>query len=137
MQPTGNPIFDGIASLVIGLILGGTAIWLAIETKGLLIGESANRAVVEDIRRLAKAANEVEEVNEVLTMHMGPDYILVTLSVRFVRGTPAERIENAIVTLDRRIKREHAAIKRVFVEAEARRGVDELPGTASKQKAPE
>ncbi|QEA38779.1 cation diffusion facilitator family transporter [Pistricoccus aurantiacus] len=136
-QWTGNPIFDGIASLVIGLILGGTAIWLAIETKGLLIGESANRAVVEDIRRLAKAANEVEEVNEVLTMHMGPDYILVTLSVRFVRGTPAERIENAIVTLDRRIKREHAAIKRVFVEAEARRGVDELPGTASKQKAPE
>ncbi len=59
-QWTDNPIFDGIASVLIGLILGGTAIWLAIETKGLLIGESANPSVVESIRGLAGEAEGVE-----------------------------------------------------------------------------
>ncbi|WP_251977025.1 cation diffusion facilitator family transporter [Salinicola avicenniae] len=126
-QWTGLYVFDGIASVVIGLILGGTAIWLARETKGLLIGESANRHVVEDIRELAAAADGVEGVNEVLTMHMGPNFILVTLSVRFTRGTPAERIETAIADLDCRIKASHDSVKRVFVEAEARAGVDDVP----------
>jgi len=124
---THNPIFDGIASVIIGLILGGTAIWLAVETKGLLIGESANRGVVDAIRRLAGDTDAVESVNEVLTMHMGPDFILATLSIRFRRGTPAERIERAIATLDRDIKAEVPTVKRVFVEAEARADVDERP----------
>ncbi|MCU7808689.1 MAG: cation diffusion facilitator family transporter, partial [Candidatus Thiodiazotropha sp. (ex Semelilucina semeliformis)] len=48
-QLTGNLLFDGLASVIIGLILVGTAIWLAYETKGLLIGESANRSVVEGV----------------------------------------------------------------------------------------
>ncbi|WP_224418108.1 MULTISPECIES: cation diffusion facilitator family transporter [Modicisalibacter] len=130
---TGNPVFDGIASIVIGLILGGTAIWLAVETKGLLIGESANRSVVEAIRRLAGEADGVEAVNEVLTMHMGPDFILATISIRFARGTPAERIEGSIAELDRRIKAEVDTVKRVFVEAEARAGVDERPDHGDSQ----
>ncbi|GAB2780768.1 cation diffusion facilitator family transporter [Halomonas shantousis] len=119
-QWTGNPVFDGIASVIIGLILGGTAIWLAVETKGLLIGESANRSVVDNIRRLAGQAEGVETVHEVLTMHMGPDYILVNLSVHFARGTPAESIERSIVTLDRAIKQAHPHVKRIFVESESR-----------------
>ncbi|WP_280541001.1 cation diffusion facilitator family transporter [Chromohalobacter sp. 11-W] len=126
-QATGNPVFDGIASVVIGFVLGGTAIWLAAETKGLLIGESANRDVVETIRQLAGQADGVEAVNEVLTMHMGPDFILVTLSIRFQRGLPAERIERAIAELDRAIKAEESMVKRVFVEAEARADVDDPP----------
>ncbi|MCK2046766.1 cation diffusion facilitator family transporter [Chromohalobacter moromii] len=126
-QATGNPIFDGIASVVIGFVLGGTAIWLAAETKGLLIGESANRDVVETIRQLAGQADGVEAVNEVLTMHMGPDFILATLSIRFQRGLPAERIERAIAELDRAIKAEESMVKRVFVEAEARADVDAPP----------
>jgi cation diffusion facilitator family transporter len=74
-QVTGNLYFDGLASIVIGLILGGTAIWLAYETKGLLIGESANVKVIADIRKIVAGYPLVEHVNEVLTMHMGPKYI--------------------------------------------------------------
>lgn len=125
-QWTQNPVFDGISSVIIGLLLGGTAVWLAIETKGLLIGESANRGVVDSIRRLADDPQDVEKVNEVLTMHMGPDYILVILSVRFTRGTPAERIEAVIAQLDHRIKSEHEKVRRVFIEAEAHRDSDAL-----------
>lgn len=126
-QWTGILLFDGIASVIIGLLLGGTAIWLAKETKSLLIGESANQNVVENIRQLAGSADGVEGVNEVLTMHMGPNFILVNLSVRFARGATAEQIERTIARLDREIKQAHDSVKRVFVEAEARAGVDEIP----------
>lgn len=60
-------------------------------------------------------------------MHMGPNFILVNLSVRFARGTTAEQIERTIARLDREIKQAHDSVKHVFVEAEARAGVDEIP----------
>lgn len=118
-QVTGNPVFDGIASILIGVILGGTAVWLAIETKSLLIGERANSEVVDGIRQLAESLDEVEKVNELLTMHMGPDYILVNISIRFKRKQLTRQIEAVIQELDTLIKSEYAMVKRVFVEAEA------------------
>lgn len=120
---TGQLWLDGAAAVVIGLILGATAIWLAYETKGLLIGESANRQVVHDIRDLASANPRILHVNEVLTMHMGPDFILVNVSVDFADGVPSEDIELGIAALDREIKRRHPQVKRVFVEAEKRAAV--------------
>jgi cation diffusion facilitator family transporter len=117
---TGMVIFDGIASIVIGLILGGTAIWLAYETKGLLIGESANPHVVAGIRAIAADTPHVEHFNEVLTMHMGPDFILVTISIDFVDGIDADTVENTIADIDRRIKQVYPQVKRVFIEAEKR-----------------
>jgi cation diffusion facilitator family transporter len=119
-QLTGLYLFDGAASIVIGLILGGTAIWLAHETKSLLIGESAGQNVVEDIREIAKSYTKVERVHEVLTMHMGPDFILVNISVKFRQGSNAREIESTIARLDAAVKRVFPAVKRVFVEAEAR-----------------
>lgn len=120
-QFTGILIFDGIASIIIGLILIGTAIWLAYETKGLLIGESANSRVVNDIRAILKNDSNIEHINEVLTMHMGPDYILANISVDFVNTASAQQLESAIANIDRQIKHQCPNVKRVFIEAEARR----------------
>ena len=117
---SGLPLFDGIASIVIGLILGGTAVWLAYETKGLLIGESANPHVVAGIRAIAADTPHVEHFNEVLTMHMGPDFILVNISIDFVDGINAETVESTIADIDRRIKQVYPQVKRVFIEAEKR-----------------
>ena len=119
-QITGILIFDSIASIVIGLILVGTSIWLAYETKGLLIGESANHTVVREIKNILNQQATVEHVNEVLTMHMGPDFILANISVDFVDSETADAIENTIAKVDREIKDKHPEIKRVFVEAEKR-----------------
>ncbi len=118
---TGNMAYDGWASILIGVLLGATAFWLAVETKSLLIGESALPEVVRGIRELAAGFPEIEHVNEVLTLHMGPEYILVNLSVDFVDSIPAGRVEEVIRKLDRRIKERYPLVKRVFVEAEARR----------------
>ena len=119
-QITGNPAFDGIASILIGLILGGTAIWLAYETKSLLIGESADPEIVQTIREYCMELPPVKVVNEVLTLHMGPEFILVNVSVDMADKATAGEIEQAIAAFDQRIKSTFPAIKRVFVEAEAR-----------------
>jgi len=120
-QITANPYYDGIASIIIGLILAGTAAWLAYETKGLLIGESANTEVIQGIRDIAKSQNKIQHVNEILTMHMGPDFILLNLSVDFDDTTSAGDVEKSIARLDNEIKQAFPKIKRIFVEAEDRR----------------
>jgi cation diffusion facilitator family transporter len=122
-QATGNFIFDGIASVIIGLILGGTAIWLAYETKGLLIGESANQHVVQGIRQLVDAYPSVLHVNEVLTMHMGPDFVLVNLSLDFKDNLNTGDLETTITRIDKAIKAAYPRVKRVFIEAEARQAI--------------
>jgi len=119
-QLTGILWFDGLASIMIGLLLAGTAIWLAVETKGLLIGESANRWIVEGVRELAASIDAVEHVNDVLTMHMGPEYILVTISVDLRNDLPAGSVEKLVAGLDCEIRANYANVKRVFVEARAR-----------------
>jgi len=120
-QLTGNPYFDGIASIIIGLILGGTAVWLAYETKGVLIGESARNVVVDGIRELVGNHAQMQHVNEVLTMHMGPDFVLATLSVDFRDSARAEEIEEAVAQMDSAIKEAYPPVKKVFIEGEARR----------------
>ena len=119
-QSTGILIFDGIASVVIGFILVGTAIWLAYETKGLLIGESANRSVIRGIRSALETKSNIQHINEILTMHMGPDFILANISVDFADAISAQQVEADIAAIDRSIKQTFPQIKRVFIEAEKR-----------------
>jgi cation diffusion facilitator family transporter len=118
-QLTGNYVFDGIASVGIGIILAFVAVLLAYETKGLLIGESAGDDVVDGIRDMVAGVNSVERVNEVLTMHMGPDYILVNLSVEFNDEIHTDQMESVIASIDKNIKQSFANVKRVFIEAES------------------
>jgi len=117
-QITGIHIFDGIASILIGLILGGTAVWLASETKSLLIGEAAEEKVVEGIRDIVGKRKEVNRINEILTLHMGPEYILVNMSIDFYDSTPVGEIEKTVSSMTIEIKRSFPRVKRVFVEAE-------------------
>ena len=118
-QITGNPVYDGAASVIIGLILAGTAAWLAYEIKGLLIGESARPEIVKGVREIAKSYPKITNVNEILTLHMGPNFILLNLSVDFADTLMTGDLEGTISRLDRQIKQAYPKIKRVFVEAEA------------------
>lgn len=118
-QVTGIALFDGAASVLIGLILAATAWWLALETKGLLIGESANRPVVRGIHRIVAAHDKVQHINQLLTMHMGPESILVNISVDFRDPIDAVGIEKTVAEIDRRIKESFPTVRRIFIEAEA------------------
>ncbi len=119
---TGNPLYDGIASVVIGVILALTAIWLAIETKGLLIGESATSEVRNEIRSVLRDSDAIDRINEVLTMHMGPEFILVNISVNFNDSLSSVEIEKTVGQLAEKLKAQNPLIKRVFLEARALSG---------------
>ncbi len=117
-QLTGSIYFDGGASIIIGFILIGTAIWLARETKSLLIGESAEPQIVQGIQEIVQKSPLIEGINEILTMHMGPDFILVTLGADFVDSASAAAVEQQVAELDSQIKARFPRVKRVFIEAE-------------------
>jgi cation diffusion facilitator family transporter len=119
-ETTGNPVFDGAASVVIGLILAGTAAWLAYETQGLLIGESAATWISADIRSVLDEAKSVKTINEVATLHMGPEFILVTVSVDFATDLSADEVESCVAQLTQEIKAIDPSVRRVFIEAERR-----------------
>ncbi len=120
VQLTGIEVFDGIASVIIGVILAITATLLARETKGLLIGESADPVIVKAIQNMVDQIDAIERTNEVLTMHMGPDYILVNVSADFAPDATSDEVEASIAELDKRIKKRFPKVKRIFVEAESR-----------------
>ncbi len=117
-QVTGYAAWDGIASVAIGCILAATAFWLAIETKSLLIGEGADKETVDKIKHMADAHDEIDSVNEVLTLHMGPEFILANISLDFKDDLQTGRIEEIVQSLDKQIKGEFPYIKRIFIEAE-------------------
>lgn len=117
-QVTGIVWFDGVASVLIGCILGFTAFWLAYETKGLLIGERADIATVNGIRSILAQEKSIEKTNEVLTMHMGPDYILANISLKFAENLETGEIEQVIRSVERQIKTQYPRVKRIFTEAE-------------------
>lgn len=121
-QVTGDPVYDGAASVIIGMILIGTAMWLAYETKSLLIGERANSTVIRGVRGILEKHDKICNVNEVLTMHMGPDFILANISVNFDDSCMAGEIETIVAGLDRLIKETYPQVKRIFIEAEKKKG---------------
>ncbi len=116
---TGDPVYDAIASCCIGILLILVALWLAIETKGLLIGESAHQSLVDKIRELANQYPEVESVKQVLTMHLGPNDILLNMTLDFVDSIPSGQLEIRIAALTKDIKTLDPRFKKIFIEAES------------------
>ncbi len=117
-QVTGWMWLDGAASVVIGLILATVALWLAFETKGLLIGESARVGVRDQVRSLVSGADGVVNVHELLTLQMGPESILVVVSLDFADRLTAAKVENTVAGMRDRIRREVAGVSRVFIQVE-------------------
>ncbi len=113
------PEMDGIASILIGLILASTAFLLAYETKGLLIGEAASGDVIRTVEDIASAKDEIIAINETLTMHMGPQDILLNLSLDFKNDISAAEVERAVSEMEQEIKSRLPEIKRIFIEAQS------------------
>ena len=116
------PVLDGLASIAIGIVLALVAVLLAIESKGLLIGEGADPAIVEDIRLIVQEDFRILRINEILTMHLGPNDILLNASLDFVDGVVAEEVEAAISSLEEQIKQAHPSVSRIFIEVQSWRG---------------
>lgn len=113
------PELDGVASIFIAAILGSVAIVLAYECKGLLIGEAARDDVVDGINKIVADDDRIEGVNELLTMHMGPQDVLVNTSLDFADDLSASEVEDAISAFESTIKQMFPDVSRVFIEAQS------------------
>jgi len=113
------PTLDGIASIIIGLILAITASCLAFEIKGLLTGEAASEEIVAGIKSIINDESTVLYINEILTMHLGPADILLNISLDFKDALSSGNVEETISALEAKIKNKFPEIKRVFIEAQS------------------
>lgn len=125
-QYLGLPWLDGAASVAIGVILAATAAFLAYETKGLLVGEAAAPEVVETIRAVVEATPTVSRLNEIRTLHRGPEDVLLALSIDFQDNLTVGKVEEAIYALEIAIKQRFPIVRRVFIEVQATRHHEEM-----------
>jgi cation diffusion facilitator family transporter len=112
-----RPAFDGAASLLIGLMLAVVAVILGAECRGLIVGERALPDVVAGARGLLSGHPAVREVREVNTMQIGPDEVLLTVSLGFRTGLSDHALARAARDLDRALRERFPEIKRVLLEA--------------------
>jgi cation diffusion facilitator family transporter len=112
------PAVDGAASVVIGLILICAAGWLAYESRSLLVGEAAGQELVAAVREIALSDPAVIGLGAVLTMHLGPEEVLLNIEVQFTQGLPAEDIHAAVHRIEERISEPFPEVSRVFIEVE-------------------
>jgi cation diffusion facilitator family transporter len=117
---------DGAASVAIGVILAGTAAVMAYETKGLLIGESASPELGQGVRAIVGRTRDVRHVNELRTMHMAPNDILLALSLDFHDNLDSGRVEETIFKLEQDIKSRFPDVKRLFIEVQSQRDHDRV-----------
>ncbi|MDF1594744.1 MAG: cation diffusion facilitator family transporter [Acidimicrobiia bacterium] len=120
---TGDAVWDAIASLMIGALLATVAVLLATETKALLIGEAASRSDRSGVMAAVLSLPQVSGVGRLLTMHMGPEQVLVNIEVDFVDGLDSAGVEAAIDTVEAAIRSSLPHAGNIFVELEtAHRG---------------
>jgi len=107
---------DGVASILIGVLLGVTAILLARETKSLLMGEPAEPEVVNALVDAASADSAVLSVNDIITVHIGPRQVLVAMSVEFGDNLSTSDLEAKIAAIEDRINVLHPEVLALFIK---------------------
>ena len=113
---TGDGRWDGAGSLAIGVLLAGVAVILAMETKSLLIGESASAEVERAIVAALEAGPEVERVIHLRTLHMGPESLLVAAKIAVRRSARAGTVAAGIDAAEQRVRRAVPIAEMIYLE---------------------
>jgi cation diffusion facilitator family transporter len=114
---------DGVASIAVGLVLAAVAAFMSIEIQALLIGEAANADVVAGIRGAIMAetgaGKPIRALNDLRTMHLGPNDILVAASCDFQDGESARSVETTTGRLERAIKSAYPDVRQLYIEVQS------------------
>jgi cation diffusion facilitator family transporter len=114
---TGISALDGVGSLAIGSLLCVVAVLLAMESRTLLVGESASPALLAELRSLASADYAVCRVGQLMTMRLGPKEILLNLDLEFRNDLTTPELRRAVRRIERAIRGAHSEVSRIFIEA--------------------
>lgn len=113
---TGDPVWDGVGTVAIGVLLGVIAVVLAVETKSLLLGESASRDAVRRIADALVAGPEVDRVIHLKTMHLGPDELLVAAKIAVRHDDTAAEVARGIDAAERRVRAAEPLARVIYLE---------------------
>ena len=113
---TGDARWDGYAAIAIGLLLAFVAFVLGRDNSDLLIGETAEPALVVDVYDRLCAKDEVTGVVELLTMHLGPEQVLPAVRVDLTDALTAGQVERFAESVDRELRAAHPEITQVFLD---------------------
>jgi cation diffusion facilitator family transporter len=111
-----EPRLDGLASVVIGLVLGAVATVLLYETHGLLIGERASKAIGDSVRELLEIPGTVLRTDNLVTMQLGPRDVLLALDVWFDPRLSAAEVADAIAVFEKQIREAHPEVRRSYLQ---------------------
>ncbi|SFS40229.1 cation diffusion facilitator family transporter [Saccharopolyspora flava] len=118
---TGNPVFDGIGTVCIGVLLGVIAVVLIVETKSLLIGEGASRDVLDDI--IGQIESErVERVIHIRTQYLGPEELLIAAKIGLAPSLSVADVAAEIDGAEQRIRAKVPAARLIYLEPDLDRG---------------
>ena len=115
-QLTGNHVYDGIASIGVGVILGFVAFELGADSRALLLGEAVPPEDEERLREIMTSFEEVTDVLRLLTMHLGPDAVLVNTEIHVVDGLDTDQIEDLLERITQRMREEMPEVAQTFIE---------------------
>ena len=120
-EVTGNPRWDAVGSVAIGVLLVAIAIVLAIEMKGLLIGEAPSGPMIDQIKAAIAGAPEVNGLIHLRAMHLGPDDLLVAAKIEFRHDLTVPELARAIDTAEAAIRGAVPLDITIYVEPDIRR----------------
>ena len=127
---TGNPLFDALGTIMIGVLLVAIAIVLGIETKSLLVGEGANPADHDRIVDAIGAGDEVEKIIHMRTLYLGPDELLVAAKIALRADKPLREVADDIDAIEARIRESVPIARVIYVEPDVYRpAIDPEPST--------
>jgi cation diffusion facilitator family transporter len=112
------PQLDGVASVLIGLLLCGVAVLMVFESKGLLIGEGLDHQSLKSIRAVVEGDDAVESVGHLHSMYLGPHEVLLTIELRFRGHITAVQVREAVMRLREAIQSQHPDVRRIFFGSE-------------------
>ncbi len=113
---TGNQYFDVVGTAMIGILLVVVAVTLAIETKSLLLGESASTEAQSRIRTALEGTAGVERIIHMKTLHLGPEELLVAAKVGVARGANAEEVAGAIDAAEVAVRAAEPTAQVIYLE---------------------
>ena len=134
-QVTGNDYFDVAGTTLIGLLLVAVAIVLAVETKSLLLGESASLEAQGRISAALTGTDGVDSIIHLKTLHLGPEELLVAAKIAVPRGATAETVAAAIDAAERNVRAAEATAQVIFLEPDIFRA-DYVPADRPEPPAP-
>jgi len=118
---TGNPRFDAIGSIAIGLLLGAIAVVLASEMKSLLIGEAASPAVEARIRAAIESSPSVRRLIHMRTLHLGPEELLLGAKLEFAAGLDGPSLARSIDAVEAQVRAEVPEARVIYLEPDVAR----------------